>query len=215
MRFFSRYKILIILLGFALGSLFFAIAAQLIGGSLPRDLLVNLSAGSITISLAVILVDFLLSTEHKLSNKDAIALAAEELHHAGLLLILPIGKLYKVEFSGVQELDKAAAFILSGLDKIDMKKSAQQKGDFTNDFLLALKSASVPLNEVQQQYSYALPNALLGTVVKLRKNCLLLHHLISQTHQSTADGGSDTLGRHFYLGLFEDIKKLITSTQKL
>lgn len=217
MRFFSKHRLLIILLGLDVGLVFFMIATSLNNGSLPRDLLVNLSAGAITISLTVVLVDFLLNNEYRLSNKDATELAIGELQYATLLLLVPIAKLYKVELKSVQTIGEACPSIIKSLEKVDMKaKNAQTKEDLTKDFLFALERAIVPLTEVQKNYAYALPNSLRGTVLKLIKNGLTTNHLISQTQMSmTMSDYSDTFARHLYLGLFGDIKKLVIYTQQI
>lgn len=217
MRFFSKHRLLIILLGLDVGLVFFVIATSLKSGSLPRDLLVNLSAGAITISLTVVLVDFLLNNEYRLSNKDSTELATGELHYAALLLLIPITKLYKVELKTVQTIGEACPSILKSLKEVDMKATnAQIKDDLTKDFLFALEKAIVPLNEVQKNYAYALPNSLRGIVLKLIKSCLTTNHLISQTQLSLSKNDySDTFARHLYLGLFGDIKKLVEYTQKL
>jgi len=216
-RFFSKHRLLIILLGLDVGLVFFIIANSLNNGSLPRDLLINLSAGAITISLTVVLVDFLLNNEYRLSNKDAIELATGELHYAALLLLVPIAKLYKVELKSVQTISEACPSILKSLEEVDMKaKNAQVKEDLTKDFLFALERALIPLNEVQKNYAYALPNSLRGTVLKLIKHCLSTSNLISQSQLSLAEADhSDTFARHLYLGLFRDTKKLVEYTQKL
>ncbi len=217
MRFFSKYRILIILLGCLIGLLCIKAALLLDNNSLPRDLLINLSAGAITISLTVVLVDFLLSNESRLSNKDATKLAAGELHYAAILLLVPIAKLYKVKLTSVQNISDACPTIIKNLEAVDMKaKDAQLKGNLTKDFLFAVERATTPLNEVRQYYAYALPNNLRGIVLKLHKSCLSINHLIAQTEPAPVKSdGSDAFARHLYLGLFGDIRKLVEYTQQL
>lgn len=95
-------------------------------------------------------------------------------------------------------------------------KDAQLKGDLTNDFLFAVERAATPLNKVQQDYAYSLPNNLRGVVLKLHKSCISINHLIAQTEPTPVkSNSSDAFARHLYLGLFNDIKKLVEYTQKL
>lgn len=214
MNFFSKYRVLIVVIGVLLGAACLTVANFLIDGSLPQDFLVNISAGAITISLTVVLVDFFVNREHTLNNKDALELASYELHVAAVLILVPMAKLYKVKLTGAPKLEDAAPQILKNLEKIDMKaRESQAKENLTKDFLYAVDKAALSLNGVQQQYAYALPDNVRGMVLKLYKRCIQLNSLISQL----AEDGAINSGviRQFYVGLFGDTRKLVQYTLKL
>lgn len=217
MNFFTKQRLIIVSLGLVVAAALIAVATQLENNSLPKDLLVNLAAGAITISFTVAFVEFLLNREKRLSNKDAVKLAVGELQYAGHLLLIPYVKMYDVELESVMDANTACQKILVKLEQLDMSiKNVKAKVNLNKDFVFAIEQSSVPLTEVLQSYAYALPNDMRGHLLKLRNECRGVYGIVSSIQLSKAgEKNFDIATATFYLGLFGDIKKLVEYTQKI